>query len=408
MSHTRYYLWIISMVITLTLLGTGCPPSRTTPAATVTSDNSHSSEGANNANRVQLTGSSLQNAGILLQTVTEGGFGPRLEVPATIEADPQQVSRMGARAPGRVVALSVSMGAHVNVGDPLFELATIELHQVTTEYLVAIARSRQAEDALRRARAMAQEHVGPVADLRRAEADSAAARATLHEAEEHLHFLGLRERDISRIRASSSHGQARSIIRSPMEGTVTAINAAIGQVLQGNEEVVVISRIDRVWANLHLYERDITRVRVGARVTVQLSGMIESAAPTGTLSFVSQMLDPSTHTGEGRVLLENSQGVLRPGMTATGYIELPTEPHQVWIAQQAVQSHEGHSIVFVPSETEDAGETREFEARTVSVGEERGGRVPVLEGLRVGESVVVQGAFVLRGELERGELAEDE
>lgn len=361
------------------------------------------------ANRVQLTAEAMVNVGIEVQPVVPQTYGPRLEVPATIEGDAQLVSRMGARAPGRVVALLVSVGDRVRVGDPLFQLATIELHQVSTEYLVAIARSRQAVDALRRARALNDEHVGPLADVRRAQADAAAAQATLHESEEHLHFLGLRETDIQRIRATSSHGRTNSMIRAQIDGIVSAIHVTIGQVLQGTEEIAVISRTDRVWAHLHLYERDLQRVRAGAHVSIRLQGAEsnengesnEADLPSGTLSFISNLLDSTTHTGDGRVMLENPQGILRIGMTATALVEVPSAGPQLWLPQQAVQLHEGKSIVFVQD-----GE-REFVAHEVRVGEEHGGRVAVLEGLVAGQRVVVRGAFSLRSELEHDELSED-
>jgi multidrug efflux pump subunit AcrA (membrane-fusion protein) len=113
------------------------------------------------------------------------------------------------------------------------------------------------------------------------------------------------------------------------------------------------------------------------------------------------MVDPTTRTAEGRVTLDNADGALRPGASAVASIALPLEDPRRWLPREAVQPHEGADVVFVP-----AGDG--FEARPVRVGEERGGRVPVLSGLDGVERVVVRGAFALRGELERDELGEDE
>src|SRR5581483_2701442 len=120
----------------------------------------------------------------------------RLIANAVIVGDPQRVARVGARVPGRVTALRVALGDAVTVGQPIADVDSVELHQVSMEYLTAIARSREANDALERQRRLVAERVGAVQDLRRAEADAAAVAATLHEAEEHLHFLGLSEADI--------------------------------------------------------------------------------------------------------------------------------------------------------------------------------------------------------------------
>lgn len=354
------------------------------------------------ANRVTLSEEAVRNLEVTVEALSPTRHGPRIEVPATIVADAQQVAQVGARVAGRVVALRVAVGDRVEVGAPLVEVDAVELHQVTMEYLVALARVRQAGDVATRARAMSQERIGSTAELRRAEAEATAARATLHEAEEHLHFLGLGDRDISRIRAATSHGQTRSVVRAPIAGTVASLTAAVGQVLAGTETVAVVGRIDRVWASLRLYERDLPQVRAGARVELQLPGSPNAERVEGTLSFVSEVLDAESRTAEGRVMLENPQGRMRPNMSARAWVSLPVDEARLWLPREAVQSHDGAQVVFV-----EVAE-RTFEARPVQIGDEVGGYVPVREGVEAGVRVVLRAAFSLRAELEHGELEEEE
>jgi len=351
--------------------------------------------------RVRLTAEGETNAGIVTSRVSPETFGPRLRVPAEIEADPQLVAHVGARVPGRVVALRVALGDRVAIGAPLVEIDAVELHQVTTEYLVAVARARQARDALQRARELVRERTGALQDLRRAEADDAAARATLHEADEHLHFLGLREADIAGLRARTTHGRARSVVRSPVAGIVTRIDVALGQVVTGEEVVAVVARLDRVWATLRVFERDVEHVRPGVRATLETAGRHDAVALTGTVSFVSSVVDRETRTIAARVPIENAHGDLRPGMSAVGILELPSESARVWLPRESVQVHDGQSVVFVR-----VGD-REFEVRAVRVGDERAGRVEILAGIGGPDEVVVRGAFSLLGEVERSELEED-
>ncbi len=352
--------------------------------------------------RVELSEAALRNADLDVAQVTPSRFGPQITLPAVIEGDPMQFARVGARVPGRVVALRVALGASVRAGDVLLEIDSVELHEVSTEYLTAVARDRQAQDAVRRARSLSAEQVGATQDLQRAEADAAVARAALQEAEEHLHFLGLRDADIQGIRTHTSHGQARSAVRSPIEGTVTTLRASIGQVVGGTEEVAVVSRTSRVWCALRVYEQDLPDGRVGAAVRFRPSGRPDAEARTGVVSFLSGVVDRETHTAEARFLLENADGRLSPGMSGAATLETATGGPGLWLPVESVQPHDGHRVVFVRVSE------RVFEARTVRVGEERGGRVPVQDGLRGGESVVVRGALTLRGELERDELAEED
>ena len=349
--------------------------------------------------RVRLSAEASRNLGVVVDALRAERFGPGLIVPAAIEADPSRMAEVGARVTGRVVALRVTIGDVVREGAPLVEIDTVELHQVTTEYQMAVARSRQTLDALARARTLQVEQVGATQDLRRAEAENAAAQAQLREAEEHLHVLGLREADITQLRAGTSHGQTRSVIRAPVEGTVAALPVAIGRVVAGGDLIAVVGRTDRVWASLRLFEQDLPRVRPGLAVTVRVAGSDREF--TGTVSVVAPVIDPVTRTAEGRVALDNADGALRPGASAVASVWIPSAERRRWLPREAVQSHEGARVVFVP-----AGDG--FEARPVRIGEEESGRVPVLEGLEGVDRVVVRGAFGLLGELERESLGEEE
>ncbi len=349
--------------------------------------------------RVSLSAEASRNLGVVVDALGAARFGPRLLVPAAIEADPSRMAEVGARVTGRVVALRVSIGDVVREGAPLVEIDTVELHQVTTEYQMAVARSRQTLDALSRARTLQVEQVGATQDLRRAEAENAAAQAQLREAEEHLHVLGLREADITQLRSGTSHGQTRSVIRAPVEGTVAALPVAIGRVVAGGDLIAVVGRTDRVWASLRLFEQDLFRLHPGLAVTVRLSGSARDF--NWTVSVVAPVIDPVTRTAEGRVALDNPDGALRPGASAVASIWIPATESRRWLPREAVQSHEGALVVFVPV---GGG----FEARPVRIGEEENGRVPVLEGLEGVDRVVVRGAFGLLGELERDALGEGE
>ena len=350
--------------------------------------------------RVTLAPEAVPNAAIEVIVAGLGQSGPRLAVPAVIEGDPAQLAHVGARVPGRVVALRQAVGATVRTGDILVEIDAVELHQVSTEFLTSVARDRQAQGALDRARALAAEHLGATQDLQRAEADAAAARASMLEAEEHLHFLGLREADITAIRAHTSHGGTHSAVRSPIDGTVSSLGVSLGQVVTGSEEVALVSRTTRVWCAVQVYERDLPDVSVGARVSFRPQGQGAEADRTGTLVALSNVLDPESRTAEGRFAIDNPDGRLRPGMSGRAWIDLPLDRTALWLPVEAVQTLDRRTVVFVETAP------RTYEERPVRVGDERGGRVPVRAGVRDGERVVVRGALTLRGELERAQMQE--
>ena len=106
-----------------------------------------------------------------------------------------------------------------------------------------------------------------------------------------------------------------------------------------------------------------------------------------------------------RVVLPNVDQRLRPGMFATARIRdtHAHEPRQLLaIPWAAVQEVDGHPAVFV--RVEDGV----FELRSVHTGERAGSDVEILNGIGAGETVVAEGSFLLKSQLLRSTLGEDE
>lgn len=347
---------------------------------------------------VELSAEAIANADIRAEPLIPTTFSPRLKVSATIAGDPKSIARIGSRTPGRVAAVKVVLGEHVRRGQPLVEIAAIEAHQVSLEYETSRVHARAADDALARQRQLVVERVGAEQDLRKAEAESAAAHATLREADEHLRFLGLSAEAVKQITSDPDH-ETRSIVRSPIDGTVAQLDITIGQVLQGNEDIMTVANVDRLWVELRIYERDLARVGKDSPVDVQVPAY-PGRTFSGTVTFISTIVDAATRTAQARALLTNPDGSLRPGMSATALVALRADPSALWLPANSVQQHEGEAVVFVRT-----GERR-FEPRRVVVGPDEGGFIPIRSGVAPGTVTVVHGAFALRGALERAAMEE--
>ncbi|MBL8678844.1 MAG: efflux RND transporter periplasmic adaptor subunit [Myxococcales bacterium] len=387
--HTNSRRARATLAITALALG-ACQPKAPPSAPATNAEREHA---------VTLTEASERAGRIETARLERSTRGPSLALPAVIEADPSQVARVGARVEGRVYALRVAVGATVERGAPLVEIDTVELHQVSTEYFVAQARMRQARDALTRARALVRDGVGAAADLRRAEADERVAAATLHESEEHLHFLGLGEREIQQLRSTSSHGRVRAIIRSPMAGRVSALPVSIGQVVNGTDTVAVLGDAARVWVAARVFQVDLARVRVGASVRVEVDGAAEPLR--ATIATVSDVLDPETRTATARAALDNNGRALRDGMSVTARVDTEA-PSALWVDERSIVAHDGARGAFVRTGA------HVFEFRPVRIDGPPADRMAVAEGLREGDELVTNGAFLLLGELERASRGEED
>jgi cobalt-zinc-cadmium efflux system membrane fusion protein len=98
-----------------------------------------------------------------------------------------------------------------------------------------------------------------------------------------------------------------------------------------------------------------------------------------------------------RLELDNAEGLLRPGMSATASIPLGGAGTAITtVPAAALQRLENGWAVFLPTD-----ERGVFERREVGRGRTLGDEVEVLSGLKAGEQVVVEGAFLLKSEVEK-------
>jgi cobalt-zinc-cadmium efflux system membrane fusion protein len=94
-----------------------------------------------------------------------------------------------------------------------------------------------------------------------------------------------------------------------------------------------------------------------------------------------------------RLVADNVQGKLRPGMFVTAFIPLAECEHVVHVPESAVLTDEGRHFVFV--ELADALWIR----RDIAVGHRDKGMVEVLAGLTGGETIATRGAFMFKSEV---------
>ena len=134
-----------------------------------------------------------------------------------------------------------------------------------------------------------------------------------------------------------------------------------------------------------------------SRVDVIASAYPHGIFP-GTITYVSDVLDPATRTMRLRVTVLNPGRLLKPEMFATVRVYAAPTPDALTVPLAAVQNGPAGTILFVQRGAND------FDVRPVKVGNEQGEVVTVLEGVSAGEQVVTKGSFVLKSEMERHKI----
>jgi cobalt-zinc-cadmium efflux system membrane fusion protein len=316
-----------------------------------------------------------------------GGEG--VTAPGELKVDERAYAEVGSPIPARVVRLVAEPGQWVRRGQVLAELQSAELGRARADHAAARARADLARRTVERKRGLAEERIVSRGELQRAEADAAAAEAEVRAATAALAALG--------IEGSRSGDLSRFALPSPLSGTVLERRAVQGQSADPSQTLFRIADLGRLWLVVQAPERDAVRVREGSAAEITLAAL-PGVKLRGTVDWVGREVDPHSRTIPVRIVLPNEGGRLKPGMFATAWIATGGEGENVVaVPATALQRMDDRWVVFLPR-----GQGR-FEVRPVERGRDLGDEVAVLSGLRPGERVVDEGAFILRAEAEKGE-----
>jgi cobalt-zinc-cadmium efflux system membrane fusion protein len=317
-----------------------------------------------------------------------GGEGVNLlgEVGVNEEA----YAEVGSVVAARAIRVLASPGDSVRRGQPLVELQSLELGRARADYQSATARAEVARATVARKRELA-DRVVPLREVQEAEADARAAEADVKAAVASLRALGLSEGDLR----SQGRSETRLVLRSPIAGTVIERNVVPGRMTDPARPLFRVGNLSRLWLTVHAFERDAVRIRTGINGRVRFAAL-PGREFTGRVTHVGRQVDMASRTIPVRIEVANSEGVLRPGMSATAWVRLgEADTEVVAVPATSLQRLQDEWRVFIPR-----GEGA-FEMRTVGRGRDLGGEVEIVSGLRSGESVVVEGAFLLKAEAEK-------
>lgn len=331
---------------------------------------------------VNLTSQQIATAGIQLVRPTVGGSGA-IELPATIEGDPQGTQVVSAAIGGRLVALTRNLGQSVGRGDTLAVIESREAAQLNAEVEAAQARAALAQSNLRREQRLFDERVS-------AEQDLIAARTAAREAD-----IALR---LARQQVSAAGGGGGSLnriaIRAPIGGQVIARSVSLGQTVAADAELFRVANLSTVSLTLSLSAADAGRVRPGATVEVSASGR----QATARVTFVSPVLDETTRLVPVIATIDNRAGQWRVGESVQAAILLGSGQggSAISVPSTAVQTVENKPVVFVRTATG-------FRAVPVMLGQTNGASVTILSGLNGREQIAAANSFTLKAELGKGE-----
>ena len=339
---------------------------------------------------VHISQAAIERSGIRIARVSAVPAVGGIEVPAEIQAEPDRLAHVSSVVSGQIARVDTSVGDRVEIGQTLAMIRSVALGEARAQVARGRANVEVAAANFRRQQELQREGIGAKRQFLEAQAELKRARAEQSAAQRALEVYG--------------HGGSGNevTIKSPISGRITDRHATVGEVVRPSDTLFEITDITRVWVVGRVYPQNAGQVFEGATAILTLQAHPDRSF-LGKLDYVAPALDERTRTLPVRVILDNPEGVLKPGLFGTLSITpvgvtgetVPT------ISANAVQRWGREAVVFVPGRQDG-----EFLALPVKVGPPSGDIVRVQRGLSPGDRYVAEGAFVLKSELSRSELGE--
>lgn len=233
-----------------------------------------------------------------------------------------------------------------------------------------------------------------------AEADVAAARAALVESESQARRARelfktkalsaseqdqrLAQRDADRAALSAAEARlAETRVRAPFAGRVGLRRVSLGSLVTPATVITTLDDTDTIKLDIDVPETALAHLAVGLAVEAH-SAAWPDVAFRGRVGSIDTRVDPVSRTLTVRALLPNEEQRLRPGMFLTVNL-LREDVTALMVPEQAIVPEQARQFVLV------LGAGNVVEKREVHTGRRRPGQVEVLDGLREGERVVVEG-----------------
>jgi len=177
-------------------------------------------------------------------------------------------------------------------------------------------------------------------------------------------------------------------ITAPISGVISTRGVEPQTMMLPNVAPFTIVSIETVLVHVNVTENIINRIEQGQYISVSVAAASDIPF-TGQVVTVSPVADPMTASFSVEIALDNSEGLLRPGMFAEAFFVRDESENTIVVPRSAVMIQDGVTVVYIA-----VGENAV--RREVTVGIDSGAEIEITEGVEVGDMLIVRGQTFVR------------
>ena len=310
------------------------------------------------AGTVTISPDVVNNLGVVTRPVVYDTLKHEIRTVGYVQFDESHLKHIHPRVEGWIDQLHVkTTGEAVSKGQALYTLYSPQLVNAQEEYLLALKRNNS---------------------------------NLINAARERLRALQLSSGFIKRL-AEDKQVRQTITFHAAQDGIVDDLNIREGFYVQPGTRIMSIGRLDVVWVEAEVFERQASLVHAGQHVTMHLD-YLPDRSWQGEVDYVYPTLDPETRTVRVRLLFANPDRVLKPNMFAEVVIHAQSGEKMLLVPRQAVIRTERENRVVKA-----LGNGR-FRAVPVKTGMMNDNYIAVKSGLGEGDSIVTSAQFLIDSE----------
>jgi len=319
--------------------------------------------GSGDPNIYEMTDEAVKLANIqtLIVDTKNQGVTQTLKLNGKIEANESKISSLVSHLPGRIESLHLSfIGEKVTKGQ---KIATVYSPKLIS----------------------AQQELFEAKKLETSNPDLLTA------VKQKLRYWKLSEKEIESIITS---GEIKSTfpIYAEFSGVVEKRNVAVGDYLSPGKVLFQVKNLNNLWVIFDAYESDLNTISVGQTIEFTTPATKERIY-TSTVSYIDPIINLKTRVAGIRVETESYKGQLKPGMFVSGKIFPDAfQANEVLVPKTAILWTGERSVVYlaVPN-----SKIPSFKFQEVKLGQAIGKQYVIKSGIKLGDEVVINGAFVI-------------
>jgi len=317
---------------------------------------------------------------LIVKEVQQSALPHTISLPAVVAAEPTLTVNILPPLSGRLTEINVHLGDMVTSGEILAVISSPELEQNFADYDKAKATLALAQQIMTRVQNVNKAGGNAAKDLEIATNNFLMAQVEYNRTQLQLKTLGITDPDSTTTRTL--------VIKSPISGTITALDSGIGSyITDTTASLMTISKLDKIWVIANVPENYLNVIAAGQSAEVTLSAYPGKLFP-GKIDYINAILDPASRRAEAGIEFSNPTSLFKPNMYATVNVAIP-QVNQIIVPASALLMNNDSTTVFV----EVAPWT--FIRREVEIGSEDGENVHILSGLAKGDKIIMHHGILI-------------